>query len=402
MATPTDSSVTVAASTPVVYGGRYDTSVFSSVAETQAPGVNAATSTANQTLIVNLHGSGNDLSALTGTRILTATLSAAESYETDTTCLIHEQKAGTINGNVAFNLWPWDRQNPPNAGNIRQDYWMGRTHAPTSELRLFTERRLDAWMARYVGDPRVHPTKRVLTGGSMGGWGTLRYGVRRPHIFPALYPDRPRWRYGETAGSFRIPSWTIAIVPNYTTAACPNLVAEDGGYSAAVHMNIIDYVADTDNVIPWIGWCVGRNDGYMPFDDHVDAVAALRAANRGFAFYWNDGDHSVGTGSGSGGQLFRITDSYAYGMFELGKGYPIFTNHSLDSDPAVDLVGGINIGLKFRNVTESASAWSCEVSHISSACTVDVSPYSTTYTGDKTPKTATITAANAWTSVSFP
>ena len=131
-------------------------------------------------------------------------------------------------------------------------------------------------------------------------------------------------------------------------------------------------------------------------------MAALRSASRGFAFYWNDGDHSVGAGSGSGGQLFRITDSYPFGRFELGKGYPIFSNHSLDSDPAVDLVGGINIGLKFRSVTESAGAWSCEVSHISSACTVDVSPYSATYTGDTTPKTVTVTAANAWTSVSFP
>ncbi len=396
MATPTDSSVTVPPSTPVVFGGRFDTSVFASVAETRAPGVNAATSTEDQTLIINLHGSGNDLSALTGTRILTATLSEAAAYLTDLTFLWHEQKAGTINGNVAFNVWPWDRQDPPNAGNIRQSYWMGWTHSPTSELRLWTERRLDAMMARYVADPRVHPTKRAITGGSMGGWGTLRYGIRRPHLFPSIYPDRPRWRYGETDGSFRIPSWTIAIVPNYTTAACPNLVAEDGGGSAAAHMDLIAYAADTDNEIPWIGWVTGRNDGYYPFQDHIDAVAALRAANRGFAFYWNDGDHSTGS------QPAQITASYPYGTFEIGKGYPIFSNHSLDSDPAVDLVGGINIGLKFRSVVETASSWSCEVSHISSACTVDVRPYSKVYTGSTTAKTATITAANAWTALSFP
>jgi hypothetical protein len=132
------------------------------------------------------------------------------------------------------------------------------------------------------------------------------------------------------------------------------------------------------------------------FSDHVDAVIAMRAAKRGFAFVWNNGNHSTGS------IISQITDSYPFGLFELGKGYPLFTSHSGDLDPAVDLVGGINEGLTFRNVVESAAGWSCEVTSILGARTVQVEPISDIYVTPVSKKTVTITAANAWASVSFP
>jgi len=380
--------------------GRFDQSVITSLTEISS-GTNAPFSSAEQLLVLNLHGSGNTVAnSLTQSRRLTAQLSAAASYLTDTTLDIHEQRAGTFDGLVRMNVWVQDRQ-PSNGANIRESYHMGWTDSPTSELRLWTERRLDAVMDRYDLDSRIHPTKRILTGGSMGGWGTMTYGIRRAHRFAALYPDRCRWRYCETSGRVRIPSWTTAIVPSYDVGSAPNLVAEDGGYSAAVHMDHIAWVSDPDHVVPWIGWACGRLDGYMPFQDHIDAVAAMRAAGRGFAFAWNNGDHGNGPLS-SGNDPFLITDSYGYNEWSIGQGYPVFSEHSLDDDPEVDLEGGINIGLGFRNVSESAGAWSCEVRSIRSACTVKVAPYSTTYVGSKTPKDVTITAANTWTAVSFP
>lgn len=371
--------------------------VFSAVVEIST-GSNAPLSTAAQTLVLNLHGSGNNLTGLTGTRVMQATLNPGNAwgaYLGDTSFTWHEQKAGTLAGNTAMNLWPADRQ-PDNGSNRRESYWMGWTDGPDSgQLRLYTERRLDALMARLAADPRCSATKRVLTGGSMGGWGTMSYGIRRAHIFPAIYPDRPRWRSCETAGRVRIPSWAVAITPSYAAGSAPSLVAADGGYSAATHLDHVAWVANTAHVVPWIGWCCGRNDGYMPFQDQIDAALAMKAANRGFAFAWNNGNHSTGS------ILSQITASYPFGLFELGKGYPVFSEHSLDADPAVDLVGGINVGLTFRNVVESAGAWSCQVTHISSACTVKVKPYSPVYTGNPSPALVTIPAANTWVTVSF-
>ena len=229
----------------------------------------------------------------------------------------------------------------------------------------------------------------------MGAWGTLTYGLRRAHKFAALYPDRPKWRYSNyTAQSTNVPNWPTGAVA-YTLAASPMLRAQDGSGKIVEHMDMIAYVSNTSNTMPWVGWCIGRSDGFSDFRDHVDAVIALRAAKRGFAFVWNNGNHSTGS------IPLQITASYPYGTFEIGKGYPLFTSHSGDQDPAVDLVGGINQGLSFRNVTESAGGWSCEITSIAGARTVDVEPISSVFTATVAKKNVVIPGANTWVPVSF-
>jgi hypothetical protein len=263
------------------------------------------------------------------------------------------------------------------------------------KVHLVSERRYDAlldWADTNL--TMFDQTKRLITGGSMGGWGSISFGVPRYNRFAAIYPDRPRWRYGYTMGTVSVPTWSNGFVA-YPVENSPLLAAEDGGKTYGQHRDMIAYVANTANKVRWIGWCVGKNDGYTPFQDHIDAVAALRAGKRGFAFYWNLGDHSTGS------QPQQITQSYPYGTFEIGKGYPLFTDHSLDKDPAVDDVGGINIGLSFRNVVETSAGWSCEVTNVLGACTVKVEPISETFRVAVAKQTVTILAANNWVPVSF-
>ena len=178
-------------------------------------------------------------------------------------------------------------------------------------------------------------------------------------------------------------------------STAPNLATRDGGGTLASHLDLIAYVANTANVIPWLGWTVGWADGYTTRPDHVAAVIAMRAAKRGFAFAWNAGDHAEGN------MPSTIFNSYPKGMFEIGKGYPLFTDHSLDSDPAVDDVGGINIGLSFRNVVETSTGWACEVTHISTPCTVKVEPKSPIFIASVTPVTVSIPSPMTWVPVSF-
>jgi hypothetical protein len=227
----------------------------------------------------------------------------------------------------------------------------------------------------------------------MGGWGAMTFGVRRPEWFAAIYPDRPRWRYNNL-GQIAVADWPL-YVDSVPAQNAPNLSAEDGGGSVAVLMDCTTYVANTANKIPWIGWCVGRQDGYTLFQDHVDAVSAMRAAKRGFAFAWNNGNHTTGS------ILAQILASYPYGLFEIGVGYPLFTNHSDDQDPASDLVGGINVGLTFRNVVEGAEGWACEVTSLLGARTVSVEPISDVFLTSVAPQNVEIPSANTWVPVAF-
>lgn len=365
---------------------------------------NVPSGSANQVVIVELHGSGTAAPTL-GAKYLADMSTGGLGYSTDTTFRFALANGGTIDSRPVCVVRPWDRQGTyPDGTTRRESYWMGWTDGPdTGEMRLYTEHRLDRmidWIK--ANQANLSATRWVLSGGSMGGWGTLTFGVRRPHIFPALWADRPRWRNSDVTGSVRIPSWTVAVVPAYTFAAAPNLVADDGGASTADHMDIIAYVSNPSNPVPWIGWHIGRLDGYMPFQDHIDAIAALRAAGRGFAVYWNNDGHTL-----DNYRAAEISGSYPMGSFELGKGYPVFSEFSLDDDPAVDLVGGINVGLNFRNVVETSSTWSCEVRYqgtptrATQACTVYVTPKSSIYTGTPIPQLVNLPAAAGWVAVSF-
>jgi hypothetical protein len=223
----------------------------------------------------------------------------------------------------------------------------------------------------------------------------MTFGLRRPHLFAAIYASRPRVRYGFTMGDVSVPDWNVGFHITYNSTNAPLIEDVDGGGSVMTRMDCVAYAANTANEIPWVGWCVGWNDGFTLRSDHVAMVAAMRSAGRGFAFAWNNGDHGVGD------ILTQITATYPPGTFKIGQGYPVFSEHSLDGNPATDLVGGINVGLRFRNVTETASGWSCEVTHASSACTVKVKPYSKVFLAATTAQLVTITAPNAWATVSF-
>lgn len=294
-------------------------------------------------------------------------------------------------------LKPWDNQ-----GGLRQSFWLGHTHAAVDGsprvLVKRTERMLDRlidWLPTAY--PQLQMSKLSLGGGSMGAWGTLTYGARRANKIAAMFPSRPRFRYsGTTAGNFTVPDWVDGAVI-YPSNAGPVLSAIDGGGSAFDYMNIIAYVSNTANTFPFIAWCIGRNDGYMPFQDHIDMVAALRATKRPFAFVWNNGDHSSGDLMQS-----QILASYKYGDFDVNVGCPLYTNNSGDQDPSVDLVGGINRGFRHRNVVETATSWSCQITNILGARTVTVEPaLSKVFLATVTPQVVNIPAANTWVTVTF-
>lgn len=340
--------------------------------------------TSGQTFVLELHASGGQNYA--SGRQYRAVVSGKMAYGAYTTYSFYSIRTAVV---TETKVTPNDKY------GTWESMHFGYKNMGDSFVHLISLRRFETllnWIELNMSS--LHPTKRCLTGGSMGAWGTLLLGLRKPDKFGSLYPDRPRWRYDATVGEVAV----VDIVNGFTSvtvASAPNLAPEDGGGSVATRMDHIAYVSNTANKVAWIGWCVGSADGYTPFSDHIAAVAALRAAKRGFAFVWNAGNHSTGS------ILNQITASYPFGMFEIGKGYPLFTNHSADLNPSVDPVGGINEGLSFRNLTESAGAWSCQVTSILGARTVTVEPISTIFLNVVTPVVVNIPSANTWVTVSF-
>ena len=300
-------------------------------------------------------------------------------------------------GNNNLIVRPTDRHVRASGTGYKESYWLGwnMVNSPSSPVGLYTEELLDSMMAWFdVTYPNANKKVRPLTGSSMGGWGVSSYGLRRPHMFSSIYAGMPRLRYCREAPNdeVSIPCWGTESNEIYPVNNSPAVIGQPG-VSIAQHLDMVAYVSNPANKIPFYFWALGRNDGYAPFRDSIAMVQAMRATNRGFAFAWNDGDHAQAPG--------WIQDAYTFDMFELGRGYPLLTNCSADQDPAIDLTGGINVGFKWRNIVETANTWSCELTNISGPVTVTVKPTnSTIYTGNATAKTVTIPQGQ-WVSVSF-
>jgi hypothetical protein len=266
--------------------------------------------------------------------------------------------------------------------------WTDSTTTPR-QMHLITERRMDE-LLRWAETqyPQCSKTRRYMSGDSVGAWATLTFGLKRPDVFAALYPNRPRVRWSSIGEpNITLPHWpSSATTYNTVTGVVPNRSAVDGGGSMLEHMDSIAYVSNPANRVPWVGWVIGKNDGYMPWQDQVDFIAAVA---------WNLGNHSTPPSIG------QIVGSYYIGLFEVGVGYPIYTNNSGDSDPVTDDVGGINLGFKHRNVVETAEGWACEITNTLGAREVDVEPISQVFTAAAAPLHVSIPAANTWVPVSF-
>jgi hypothetical protein len=212
----------------------------------------------------------------------------------------------------------------------------------------------------------------------MGAWGTSTFALRHPEIFAAIYPNRPR---------------TIQKgMPSLAKVGDRDKVMVDGENVAYFdRMNMVKFVSEHHEDLPFVGWCSGRHDGFASFREQIAMVNALTGAHHGFAFAWNNGDHSGGSAA-----MANVTRWYPQSLFARNLSYPAFGNSSINDDIGTgeeDVIegqvaksvmkdgngaaeGGINLGFCWKDVIDEPDRWSVSISNGLAAAdmTVDVTP----------------------------
>ncbi|QDU92534.1 alpha/beta hydrolase family protein [Lignipirellula cremea] len=272
----------------------------------------------------------------------------------------------------------------PDGDGTRETYWFGYYCTPQgadhTEPRAynFTERRM-LWLIDWTRQAyHADPERVYAEGGSMGAWGTAGFALRHPELFAAIYPNRPRTRQRG------LPSLT-------PVARDAKILMEDGVTDYYDRMDMVKFVNEHPADLPFVGWCCGRHDGFATFGEQIALVRALTAGHHGFAFAWNNGDHS----SGAAG-MRQIHRWYPPEKFARNQSYPAFGNSSLDGDlgtgeaPAPagsrtrnmladdngDLEGGVNLGFIWEEVVDTEKTWSMRLRNelATAPMTVDVTP----------------------------
>jgi hypothetical protein len=257
------------------------------------------------------------------------------------------------------------------AGRAMETYWFGYACVPQwaahPEPRFypFTETRL-LWTVDWVTRAYAADPGRVTVGGSSSGAvGSMNVGFRHPGVFAAAFPAVGRVR--------NVP----AVSLDRPAAKGLPLRMADGKTDYLDRADGPRFAADHPGDLPFLGWACGRNDGYATWREHIDMVRAMTAAHHGFAFAWNNGDHS-----GGGRAMQAVARYYPAGKFARDRSYPAFGNSSIDDrmgggDPKEgDPEGGVNLGFDWADVRDDEGRWSARVSNelAKTEMTADVTP----------------------------
>ncbi|MBL8793449.1 MAG: alpha/beta hydrolase [Planctomycetia bacterium] len=259
----------------------------------------------------------------------------------------------------------------PSGTRAMETYWFGYLGIPQGATHKepraypFTERRM-VWVVDWVVKRyAVDPERITAGGGSMGAWGSTTFAFRHPELFAAVYPNRPRTRQKG------LPS-----LAGEAAKGKPVLMA-DGKTDYFDRMDMVKFAAEQPGELPFYAWCCGRRDGFASWQEQVDMARALTAARRGFAFAWNDGDHSSGAQP-----MAKVLKYFPPEKFARNQSYPAFGNSSLDQNPGKgdpkdgDLEGGMNLGFLWKDISDEAGKWSVRLSNdlAKDDMTVDVTP----------------------------
>jgi poly(3-hydroxybutyrate) depolymerase len=259
----------------------------------------------------------------------------------------------------------------PGGKRAMETYWFGYLCVPQgvrhAEPRVypFTENQI-VWITRWVVERYQADANRIYVGGSSsGGVGSNNVGFRHPELFAAVYPVVGRAR--------RVPA--VALEGKFDRAK--GALMADGKTQYYDHVDGPKFAAAHHEDLPFLAWACGRHDGYATWQEHIDMVRAMTEARHGFAFSWNNGNHS-----GGGRAKEAVSKYYPPEKFARNQSYPAFGNSSINNnmgngDPNDgDPVGGINLGFLWGGVSDKPNRWSVKFANdlAKEEMTVDVTP----------------------------
>ncbi len=220
----------------------------------------------------------------------------------------------------------------------------------------YIERR-NLWILKWVREHYQPDQDRwYCSGSSMGGCGTMSFGLRHPELFAACHARVPIVSYtylGKNSAVRLEPScWTGPITPDLKTSE---------GVPLLDRMNGTKFVTESKEDLPFVFLLNARQDGSIPWENNPPFYRALSKSHQGFAAYWDNGTHPT-CGQNAPEDVKAWTQRFR--RIRLDQGYPAFFNTSSDRNPGNgspedgDIVGWINRGMDWKEVEDSPDRFS--------------------------------------------
>jgi len=224
----------------------------------------------------------------------------------------------------------------------------------------YTERR-NLWILDWVrGHYQPDVNRWYCSGSSMGGCGTISFGLRHPELFAACHAHVPIVSYtylGSKGSATRLePSCCTGPIP-------PNLKTSEG-VPLLERMNGTKFVSESQDDLPFLFMIHGRQDGSIPWENNPPFYRALSAARQGFAVYWDNGTHPT---SGKDAPEDVKAWQQRFHRFRRDESHPAFTNTSSDRNCGNgapddgDIIGWINRGMDWKDIEDAPGHYAITV-----------------------------------------
>jgi len=204
----------------------------------------------------------------------------------------------------------------------------------------------------------VDPNRIILSGGSMGGTGSVSFGMRHPELFAGIYATVPQVNPGLKGMAFQDQLDDIwgPVSLNLPT---------DEGTGVWNRMNMTQYVADHKEDLPFLKVQNSKNDTVLFWPQIPEFYRNLNASRHGAICAWGQGGHL----NSSSGLPPAFLNWDIYSKVRLNQSYVAVSNSSANDDPGGgdpldgDSVGQMNSGYDWTILSDTADQWSALIKY---------------------------------------
>lgn len=224
----------------------------------------------------------------------------------------------------------------------------------------YTERliiHIAKWAQDHLGADK---NRTYITGGSMGGSGTVQMVTHYPEFFAAGFAQVPIYAYSWAGGKHN-SAWRMTCSIGQFTSKNPALMPD--GTDLVDYSNGAKYMGNAAVDMPPLFATNGRKDSSIPW---INNPPFYRAANQGrqmFTVFWNNGNHGM---SKQTPKDFNMRSKMM--RYRLDESFPAFSNLSDNKNYGNgdskdgDLVGWINRGIDWKVIADTPDRYEITLS----------------------------------------
>jgi len=204
-------------------------------------------------------------------------------------------------------------------------------------VRDYTRRRIRWTIDGVISHFPVDGNRVYLKGSSMGGAGTVGFGLRHPELFAALEANVP------LINAPRSKAWAYKLLGQIWQAENWPDLPDGQGNTLRGRLDDSAYVLGAKVDLPFLKFVNGRRDGAIGWSQIPEFIRAMQKARQPFMCAWHNGEHH-------GLREGEVPNFTAFDILQIRRDQcvPAFSNASTADDPGSgdpgqgDLVGGIN------------------------------------------------------------